>query len=69
MKAKIKVGDPIQGFGGFTHSNGDMLHTDVDEIIENLNKGCYVGDVDLAPDYDPELEDVDLQETLQEEQL
>lgn len=57
MKEKIKDGDPIQRFGGFTHSNGDMLHTDVDEIIENLNQDCYVGDVDLAPDIDEERND------------
>lgn len=57
MEDKIKVGDSIQGFGGFTHANGDMLHTDVDEIIENLNDDCYIGDVDLAPDIDEERSD------------
>lgn len=31
--------------------------------IENLNKGGYIGDVDLAPDYVPELSEEDLKET------
>lgn len=44
---EVKVGDPIQGLGGLTHPNGDMLHTDVD----------------LAPDYVPELTEEDLKET------
>ena len=48
MEEKIKVGDPIQGFGGFTHPNGDMLHSDVD----------------LAPDIDnKELSEEDLKDT------
>lgn len=52
MKEEVKVGDPIQGFGGFTHPNGDTLHSDVD----------------LAPDYKPELTEEDLKETTVEEE-
>lgn len=39
------------------------MSNEIDKMIENLNKGCYVGDVDLDPDYVPELTDEDLKQT------
>ena len=39
------------------------MSNDIDKMIENLNKGCYVGDVDLASDYVPELSEEDLKQT------
>lgn len=44
-----------------------MLNNMNDEI-ENLNKGGYIGDVDLAPLYAPELTDEDLKETTVEKE-
>lgn len=35
----------------------------MDKEIENLNKGGYIGDIDLASDYVPELTEEDLKQT------
>lgn len=44
------------------------MSNDIDKMIENLNKGCYVGDIDLEPDYVPELSEEDLKQTTVEKE-
>ena len=43
-------------YGGIYYIT-DTITDDNGDIVENLNNGCYVGDVDLAPDIDEERSD------------